>query len=222
MRDRIDISEQAAVGAGMKNHLAARLGAGTRTDAYRAALSRYITADGTGADYEQIELAEHKGSMYCLALCEPAVHAQCAADPDIIALSPEVADAPALQAWLDGDLGNVAANIRTAIEADLIPIDDLIATNKRRELMRRIALYFRIAQYMRGNNDTNALAFLAQNLSTTRQQLPAAVRTRILAWCTERGISTAWTTNSTTVRALLKFILVNINLIPLRYVRAEL
>ncbi len=187
----------------------ARLGSGTLSDPYYSALRAYIVADGSGSDFEDW-IHETKPVRYALASCEASVHDTIAADVNIQALSPQFSALEDLDAWLDGSLA-LTAGQRTAVEDDGIPIDDITSSNTRREFLRRVALHHRIGNYMRGLNDS-ALDFLRESLSTTVSQVPQAVRTRIQTWMQERGLSTAWISGSTTVRQVLKYILVNINL----------
>lgn len=201
---------------------AARLGSGVFPDRYRSALSRYIIEDGTGATYEDWikDPIEAATAFYSLASAESTVHALCESDPDITVLSPEFATLEALQAWLDGSIsGEFSPTARTTIETDKIPIDDITTSNTRREFWRRLGIYHRVSNYMSGQGDGTALEFLKANLDSTVQQLPIAVRTRIRNWMTERGLDTTWITNSTTVRAVLKFLLVNVNITPNRFTR---
>ena len=62
---------------------------------------------------------------------------------------------------------------------------------------------------MNFKGDTNALAFIRNNLDNTVGSLSATVRDRGKAWMEENGLDTSWIISSTKVRAVVRFIIVN-------------
>lgn len=198
-----------------------RIGTGIPPDAYRSKIAS--TIDGTNGTFEDWALDPGGATgRYVLASCAPAVHAVLVADPEIMQMSPQVADTAALGVWLDGAIGTVAAALRNAIESDGIPIDDFTVSSTRREVWRRIAMRHRIGQLMLGEGDGNALAFLVANLATQVSALTAAVRNRASAWMSERGIDASWIVGTTTVREVLRFIFVNNGFQRLRFARIDI
>lgn len=192
-------------------------------DCYRSALSRHIVqyVDLPPSEQETfhtwpLDPIETAPGLYSLAIAKPETHAICVADADITPMSPELADAAAVQAWLDQPIGTVSTAMRTMVEADGIPIDGLTAASTRRQFWRRVAKRHHVGTFMLGNKDFTALEFLKSNLATKRSELPANVRTRILNWLTERGLSASWTTPNTTVRELLNYVIDNAAL-PARF-----
>lgn len=185
---------------------AARLGDGkSRATAYRSAILRY------GAQRRDVwdnVSRQSTAGFYHLVLADSTIHTQIAADVDIQALSPEQATLAALQTWLDGQIGGgVSASLRSAIESDGIPIDDLTATSTRRALLRRIARCIMFAQRLFGERDADALTFARAALDATVAEVPLVARQRIAAWMQARGLDTSWITGTTPVRQVLRFIL---------------
>jgi hypothetical protein len=196
----------------------ARLGTGTRADPYRSALTRHISEDGTGQTFEDwIQDPIDVGlARYACALADSTVHAQCVADPDITALSPECATIAEVTVYLDTPLA-IVSGVRTTIETDRIPLHDLLdGANTHRELWRRLAVYHRVGNYLRGSGDA-AIEILRAALSGTVGQLPAAVRTRVRNWMAERGLDSTWITNQTTVRDVITYIVNNVALTGARF-----
>ena len=208
----------------------ARIGTGARgadgkIDGFRSAFDRHLPASLPDGSHYDVWSIDGKPVMYVFAVCEPAIHALAAADADIQPLSPEFESPAAMQAWLDGTLDLTQAQ-RNIIEGDGIPIDDLTGSITRRQVFRRIALYFALGAIMSRSKDPVTkqhlvLDFLTRNLATTVGQLTVTQRNRIRDWMTAQGLSTASITNATTVRQVLKFIVANIDLRPNRFTRAE-
>lgn len=199
-----------------------RIGTGTSADPYRSKLANYITGTA-GAWFEDWAL-DPTGALarYALAFCDSAVHTTMAADVDIQQMSPQRDSLSDLLAWLAGPVGTISAGLRTLVEGDGIPIDDFTVDTTRRTVWRRIALRHRMGQFMRGATDTDALAFLLDSLATQVSAIPVARRNRIAAWMTERGLDTSWIVGTTTVREVLRYILLGLNLKPLRWAAVEL
>lgn len=196
----------------------ARIGTGTRSDPYRSALTRYIHEDGTGATFEDwIQDPTDTGvARYALARCESAVHVACAADADVRPLSPEFANKAELATWLDAPVGaEMTQTIRDVVEADRIPIDDVVVgVTTRRQLWRRIGMIHRVGNMLRGKRDDVVLDLLRRDVSTTVSQMAPTTRTRLRAWMTNHGLDTSWVTNTTTMRQILKFVVANLGVTP--------
>lgn len=259
-----------------------RTGSGTRLLPYDSALRRY-----TGS-FEQwiLDPVESATARYAMAFCDSTVHSSASLDADVLPLSPELSDIPAVNVWLDGQLGSVSVTVRNAIEGDRIPVDDIVSTDTRRKLMRRIGLYHSLAQYLRGEFRTfstmlgpyaytrtasgskvqntmavvppdvlrmvgayadqrridvswavpstpvvdviqtcmrdrraELLTFIRSSLDGTVADVPVGARTRIQNWMQDKGLDTSWIVGTTTVRAVLKFIVGGLNISPLAFTR---
>ena len=188
-------------------YLAARTGDGaTRQTAFRSKLTIYIANDGTKDFWSWGNRAT--AFCCCLAFCDSALHTTIAADVDIVALSPELADGAAITVYLNGLVGTLPVAISNALEAAGIPVDWITAGTTRRQLWRFISAWHFINQRMTVAERT----FLANNLDSTIGSLTQAARDRIAAWMTANGnLDTTWITGPTLVRAVVKFIIVNGN-----------
>jgi hypothetical protein len=191
-------------------YLAATIGDGvSRATAFRSKLSDFIVNDGTKDFWDWSNRAT--AFRFCLAWCPTALHTSIAADANVTVLSPELADPAAVAAWLDQDVGTLAAALANKLEAAGIPVDWITAGITRRQLWRFISAWHFITQRMNSAGDTNALAFIRSNLDSTIGSLPAAVRNRASAWMSEKGLDTSWIVAGTKVRAVVRFIIVNGN-----------
>jgi hypothetical protein len=196
-------------------YLAARDGDGlSHRTAFRSRLTQYIVADGSQDFWDWSNRAT--AFRFCLALCSTAKHSQIAADPGVQALSPELADVPAIQAWLDGPIGtDLPLSLQTVLENAGIPVDWIIASTTLRALWQFVLSWHYIAQRVSGVGDNNVLNFLASNLDSTVASLSAVVRTRVSNWMTEKGLDASWITGPTLVREVVKYIVQNLPAPPL-------
>lgn len=187
-------------------YLATRIGDGiTHQTAFRSKLVNYIVNDGTKDFWSWGNRAT--AFCFCLALCDSPLHATIAADVDIIALSPELADTAAITTYLNGLVGTLPTNISNALEAAGIPVDWITAGTTRRQLWRFISAWHFINQRMTAAQRT----FLANNLDSTIGSLTVAERNRISTWMTNNNLDTTWITGPTLVREVVKFIIQNGN-----------
>jgi len=189
------------------------VGTGTRSDPYRSDLTRFIVADGSGANFW--DLAAPAGwhpARYALAIADSTVHAAIDADGTNLALSGELVDLPTVATFLDGtDAQNLAANILAQFETDGVSTAWLASQTTVRQMLSYLSRLVVILQDVDRLANTNALAAFASALSTTVSQLSANVKTQVAAWMTGKGLDTSWIVGSTTVRQVLQYILTNIN-----------
>lgn len=191
----------------LRLYLSTRIGVGTRADPFRSKLANFIINDGTKdfSDWSNRATA----FRFALAQCDSALHATIAADPDVVALSPELVDGPAVQTWLDGLVGTIPPAQTTALEAAGIPVDWVDGTTTRRQLWRFISAWHFMCQRMSGEGTTNALLFIASNLDSTVGSLTAPVRNQMSTWMSNHGLDTSWIVGGTLVRAVVKFAITN-------------
>jgi len=189
-----------------------RLGDGlTRQTAFRSKLNDLgiVRADATQDFWSWPNRA--MAVSLCLVWCEPVKHVTIAADPDISALSPELADIAAVNAWLDQPVGALPAAIRARLESDGFPLGWVNGATTRRQLWRKIAQQHVIMQRLFAGND-NAFNFFKRSLDETIASVPVAIRNRVSAWMVERGLDTSWITGATLVREVVEFVLAQVNL----------
>ena len=188
----------------------ALIGTGTRQDPFRSALTKYIVNDGTQDFWSwAYDIAN---AQYCLAFTDSATHAAAAADPQITAIGPELADLAAISAWLDTPVGVLGQALSDIMEGDGFPVDWIGAGVTRRDLWRFITMYHVITQRFKGSGDNSYLAFFKSNLNATVSSLPVAQRNKVQAWMAAQGMDTSWITGATQLREVIIFVAKNSNL----------
>lgn len=184
----------------------------TPATAFKSALTRYITSDGqpNGPDFWDWR-HEARPVRYAFARCDSTVHTQCATDADITPYSPELADLPAVQAWLDGTLASVPIGIRNQIESDGFSTGWVNAQTTRRAAFIYISKVHVLMQELRRLRDEDSLVMFKQLLDSTIGSLSLQVRNKVGTWMTNRGLDTSWITGPTTVREVIHHIVINLN-----------
>lgn len=147
----------------------------------------------------------------CFVWCDTAKHATIAADPEIFALSPELADIAAVNAWLDGLVGTLSPALVTRLESDGFPLGWMNGATTRRQMFRKVSQRHLIIQQLVKVSD-NAFNFFKRNLDETVASVPVGIRNRASAWMVERGMDTTWITGPTLVREVVTFVLGQLNL----------
>jgi len=183
-----------------------QIGDGSKADPFRSKLTQYIVDDGASGFWDWLNPI--RGVRYSLAKADSTLHATIAADPDIMALSPELADLAALNAWLDQSI-TPGPTLINRLENDGISTAWMSGPTTARELLRYAGkLHVFYGDFMVDHAD--AVAFVQANLDTTIGNLPQAVRTSARNWITGKGLDVSWIQNATTVRQVLQYILENI------------
>lgn len=183
-------------------------------DGIRSKLTNYIVNDGT-QDFWDWSFRT-RNTRYCLAWCASSVHTTIAADAEITVLSPELADLPAIQTWLDGLVGTLPAAVAMVLEADGISTTWLTGATTRRQLWKFIAKLHVLIQKLSGSGDADLRDLFKNGLATTVAQVPVAARTKIGNWMTNNGMDTSWITGATTLRQVTHFVVANASFPPLR------
>jgi hypothetical protein len=189
-----------------------RIGTGaSRADAFRADLTRFVVGDGSGTDFWDW-VNDARSVRYCLASCDSAVHAQIDADGTSTALSPELADLPAVGNWLDNQTAlNLPQAIQTLLESDGISLAWLASQTTRRQLFNYASRLHVMLQDLKRLGNGTTLGALANGLDTQRQQLTAGQRSALNTWLVSKGLDSGWTTPTTTLRQFIQFVLENIS-----------
>jgi hypothetical protein len=181
----------------------------TPATAFRSALTRYITSNGVTDFWDWKH--EARSIRYAFARCDSTVHALCAADPDITPYSPELADIPAMQSWLNGTLASVSVAIKNQIESDGFSTAWANAQTTRRAAFIYISRVHVMMQECRRLHDIDSLVMFTKVLDSTIGQLSIQVRNKVAAWMTNRGLQTDWIIGSTTVRQVIQYIISNLD-----------
>ena len=178
-------------------------------DPFRSALDDYITTDETGQTYWDW-IHDARALRYALALCESSKHAVLAADPRIVALSPEGDSLTSIQAWLDAPL-SADATLLARLEADGCSTAWITGGTTRRHVLRYLMHTHVICQDARRAKVVDVLTFLAGNLDSRTGDVPLRVRQAVSAWITSKGLTTTQFTNNTTVREVVHYVRENID-----------
>lgn len=185
------------------------IGTGVLHDGFRSSIDPYITEDGTGNGYWDW-INDARPLRYVLASTDSATHTQIAGDSSIKAISPELADLAAVQAWLDTAAIN-DTTLTNQFESDGISASWIANQTSRRELWRYVSKLHVMTQDLKRLRNSDSLELFNRALTSTVSQLPAATRTKVASWMQAKGLDTAWVVGGTTVRQVLQYINENIN-----------
>lgn len=189
-------------------YISAKVGTGARLDQFRSKVIKIIQDNqGFGpGDRAQDMMNAATPFRFTVALVSPAIHALCVADAQVKAISPELADVDAVNTWLAGLVGTLPAALVTTMESAGIPLDWVTGTTTRLVLLQFIAVWHLMVQRASGADNTDVVAFLGRNLDNTSAQVPLAARNAIAAFMDTNSIDRTWITGTTTVRAVVTFI----------------
>ena len=164
--------------------------------------------------------ASVKNSSYALAKCDPATHALIAADPDIVALSPEGADKAAIDAWLDAQANPIPAVFTNTVEGDGFSLSWVSDGVTRRQVFNYILRCWRAVQNSVGAENESASyvgckQLFAKSLTQTWNSLTNAQKNAVKAWLEAKGMDTSAVANNTPVRTVIHSILSQVLWVPL-------
>lgn len=187
----------------------AQIGTGTRNDAFRSAMDRYIVADGSGQNFWDW-IHDGRPLRYVLARATTATHLTAELDPDITPVSPEMPDLEAVRLWLDSPvLADVT--LTTTLENDGISTSWASQQTTRRQVFRFLSRLHVVTQDIRRIDGADALRFFREGLDTSISQVPPAVREAFRTWMQSKGLDAGWITGSTTVRQVVHYVMSNID-----------
>lgn len=186
-------------------YISALVGVGTRADPKRSRVMQIVQANGGGTVNDMMNAATP--FRFSVALADSAVHALCVADPNVKALSPELADQAAVDSHMTSAVGVIPSGIVTVMENAGIPLDwvDPVA-NTNRNVWAYTATWHFMVQRASGQDKTDVVTFLGNNLDNTIAQVSAAARNGIAAFMDGLGIDRTWVVNTTKVREIVTFI----------------
>lgn len=176
-------------------------------DAKRSSLSRYITGANGAGFWDWVH--ETRPIRYSLALADSTIHALCVADADITDYSPELVDLQAVQVWLDSPLNTVPLAIRNQLESDGFSMGWATGATTRRQAFIYISRAHVMMQDLRRLGDNDPLVMFQQGLDTTVGALSVQVRNKVSTWMNNRGLDTSWILGTTTIRAVIQYIISN-------------
>lgn len=186
-------------------YISALTGTGTRADPRRSTVAKIVQANGGGQFSDMMNVATP--FRFSVAFADSTVHALCVADPNVKALSAELADQAGVDAFMASPVGVIPNGLKTVMEGAGIPLDWVDAVNNTdRDAWAYIATWHFMVQRASGQGMTNVVAFLGNNLDSTVAQVPAAARNAIAAFMDGLGIDRTWVVNATLVRAIVTFI----------------
>ena len=187
------------------------IGTGTRQDPFRSALTPYIVEDGTGAGFWDW-INPITDARYALSCAESTIHDTVDGDATITALSDQLADLVAVVNWLDSEAADFqpATPLGNVLEGDRISVAWMATQTTRRQLFRYISKTHTMGQDLKRLKNGVSIAGLGAALDLQVNQITAAQRNAIASWINSKGLSTAWVTNTTTLRQVRQYILENI------------
>lgn len=135
---------------------------------------------------------------WCITTCDvdDTLHADIVADTDIFYIPAHRLD----DTWADFTPAQRTA-IANKLEAVRIPMDWITTSTTVRDLLRMSVRTFHLVSMLKTD-------YPEVGLDTTFGDLNAAWRNRILTWADNNGVSTAGLTNTTTIRVLLRALVV--------------
>jgi hypothetical protein len=186
-------------------YISAKTGTGARSDPFRSTVMKIVQANGGGVVNDMMNAATP--FRFSVAFADSAIHTLCVANANVRALSPELADQATVDAHMAGAVGVIPAGLKTVMENAGIPLDwvDPVG-NTNRNVWAYVASWHFMVQRASGQDQTNVVAFLGNNLDSTIAQVPAAARNAIATFMDNLGIDRSWVTNATLVREVVTFI----------------
>lgn len=177
--------------------------------AYRAVLCEHVVGPG-----EWFDGLDHPSRRVVIAVvhAEPATHQAIQADTRITRLLPMVSatreqivarfNTPLVTLFPAAEL----VSTRSALEAIGIDMSWTNASTTARDLVRGLFHHKYLVQRAHGEGDANRIRLYDLDLTATVASLTSQQRTAIRNWMTSRGMDISWITNSTTIRAVTRYI----------------
>lgn len=194
-------------------YIAPQQGTGTFNDPFRSILNDFINP-ANGESFQELDNPARRISVCCMTATD-ATHATIGGDSRIIVASRLYSDLSSAKIGLQESLDNLPGIIALKTKLETIGINTawISASNNLRDGIRYIFRVFVIAQIANGlGGDANIKTLIIQNLDNTVGSLSAQVRNGVKNWMQSRGLAVGWITNSTTVREVVHFVVMNLGL----------
>ena len=197
-------------------YLAPQQGIGTFLNPYRSILNDLIDIQA-GDWFDEIDNPARHISICCVHASDTS-HAAILANAQVIPVSPLFASEANIPVGLETVLNSIPgiATIKTKLEANGINMAWISGSNTLKDAIRYLFKTHAIAQIADGEGKSEVKQLITNNLDTTVNQVPQAIRTAIKNWMQAKGLAIGWITNATTVREILHFIVSNLGIGKLR------
>lgn len=190
-------------------YIAPQIGTGTMEDPFRSLINNYVNVS-EGEWFDEIDNPARRISLVCVHAIQ-ATHDTIAADTSVIAIGNATEEAnikTALDSLISA-IPNVSA-LKTKLEGIGISTSWYSSDNTVRDGIRYLIRVFSFAQIADGEGNSRIKTFIANNLDTTMNQIPAATRNAASDWMLAKGLATGWITSTTTVRQVLHYVVTNL------------
>jgi hypothetical protein len=132
-----------------------------------------------------------------------------------VPVSPLFADEAEEEIFLDAPVAGMDSTLRNSVQTALENAGYNTNWIQGTHTFRNIAQYFwrvtALAQRIHGENHAGFRRLLSLPLNGTVADLTGQERTAVRNWMTNKGWSVTWITNATTIRAVIHFVVLNLN-----------
>lgn len=199
-------------------YLAPQIGSGTYSDPYRSMLNDLINII-SGDWFDEIDHPIRRVSICCVHASD-ATHSAIALNSQVVRLSSLMPDNLDFASKMDMAATSLPTDMQTAIvtalEAKGINTAWMSAATTLRELVAMLLRVCQFAQRAEGNNNAALKILITANLDSTFGSFTTTRRNAIKTWMASKGLATGWITNSSTVRQIIHFIMMNMGWPKLR------
>lgn len=181
-------------------------------DQYKSSLLNDLIDTAQGDGFQEWHMSARSYSL-CLVWANAATQAAIAANPDVITASPLFVDNADRIAKMGG-IANMNA-VKARLEAIGLNTEWLTGAETYRDVLRYVVKHFWLGQVVTGRPglvSQDMIDLINAHLTTTVGQIPAQKRNAVKNWMQNRGLATGWIDNATTVRQVVHFILINLNI----------
>lgn len=186
-------------------YISARTGVGTRSDPMRSTVAKIVQANGGGGVSDMMNAATP--FRFSVAFVESSVHALCVADANVRALSAELIDQAAVDAFMASPVGVIPTGLKNVMENAGIPLDWVNpVANTDRNVWAYVATWHFMVQRANGQGRTNVVEFLGVNLDNRIAQVSAAARNALAAFMDDLAIDRTWIVSTTLIREIVTFV----------------
>jgi hypothetical protein len=196
----------------LRFYIAPQIGTGVWPDAYRSLLHELIDTSA-GDSFTEIDNPARRISICCVRASD-ATHTTIMADSRVFPVSAKVTTAQELKTHLDSLLGSIpnVETVKTNLENNGVSCSWLSSSNTVRNALRYVIRIFAIAQISDGEQVNEVKDFIREHLDVEVKDVSQAIRIKVKDWMQAKGLAIGWIMNSTTVREILHFIVMNLGI----------